>query len=558
VPSQSENDQITSVERSRYDRWWKNLVVYCLDVETYLDSDGDGVGDFAGLMKRMDYLANLGIDCLWLMPFYPAANLDDGYDVTDFYAVDPRLGHLGDFGSFLRGAHHQGIRVITDLVINHTSREHPWFQDAREGTGSKYHDYYVWQDERPEDWKTQLVFPGEQTENWTYDRKARRYYLHHFYDHQPDLNPNNPAVREEIKEIISFWVELGLSGFRVDAVPFLIELGGIEAHLAITPHGLLIELSEILSHRRGDSILLGEVNLPPAQAVEFFGEGDELQMMFNFHVNQYLHLALVRHDADPLRKAIGNLPTIPENCQWANFLTNHDELTLDQLTEGERQEVFEAFGPEPGMRIFDRGIRRRLPAMLGGDEARLRLAYSLLFSLPGIPVLFYGEEIGMGENLDIPGRLAVRSPMQWAPGPGAGFSSAPVDDLRRRPPTGAYSPDRVNVDAQIDDPDSTLSWMRRLIRRRRILPEFGLGDYSLVEVGSSKVLALRFEWAGRTLLTLHNLSDQQVEVDISEVLGDEPVVDVWSDSTYLPAERAFPLSANGFRWIRIGSERLLV
>ncbi|HEX6300887.1 MAG TPA: alpha-amylase family protein [Acidimicrobiia bacterium] len=554
MSSNVEKAGIRSAERSRYDRWWKNAVVYCLDVETFLDSDGDGVGDFGGLLNCMDYLANLGVDCVWLMPFYPTANLDDGYDVTDYYGVDPRLGDQGDFDSFMRAAQYHGLRVIADLVINHTSRDHLWFQDARTGPDARHHDYYVWQDERPEDWKTALVFPGEQTENWTYDRKAKRYYLHHFYSHQPDLNPNNPDVKQELTEIISFWVDLGLSGFRVDAVPFLIELGGIEAQLEITPHGLLKDLTAMLSRRRGDAILLGEVNLPPGQAVEFFGEGDELQMLFNFHVNQYLHLALVRRDADPIRKAIANLPEIPENCQWANFLTNHDELTLDQLTEGERQEVFEALGPQPGMRLYDRGIRRRLPPMLDGDQNRLRLAYSVLFSLPGTPVLFYGEEIGMGENLDIPGRYAVRSPMQWDPAPGGGFSSAPMEQLRRPPPTGPYSPEEVNVRAQIDDPDSTLSWMRHLIQRRRSLPELGLGDYTLVEVGSSKVLAIRFEWAGRTLLTLHNFSGRRVEVDIGDQLGGEPGVDVWSDSSYESDNGRFALSANGFRWIRIGSK----
>jgi len=558
VSANSKKAAIRSAERSRYDRWWKNAVVYCLDVETYLDSSGDGVGDFGGLLNRMDYLANLGIDCVWLMPFYPTANLDDGYDVTDYYGVDKRLGDQGDFDSFVRSARYYGIRVIADLVINHTSRDHPWFQDARTGPDARHHDYYVWQDERPDDWKTALVFPGEQIENWTYDRTAKSYYLHHFYSHQPDLNPNNPEVRQELAEIVSFWVQLGLSGFRVDAVPFLIELGGIEAQLEITPHGLLKDLAALLGRRQGDAILLGEVNLPPGQAVEFFGEGDELQMLFNFHVNQYLHLALVRRDADPIRKAIANLPQIPENCQWANFLTNHDELTLDQLTEGERHEVFEALGPEPGMLLYDRGIRRRLPPMLGGDQDRLRLAYSVLFSLPGTPVLFYGEEIGMGENLDIPDRYAVRSSMQWDSSPGGGFSDVPVEELRRPPPTGPYSPQEVNVRAQIDDPDSTLSWMRRLIQRRRNLPELGLGDYSLVEVGSSKVLAILFEWAGRSLLTLHNFSGRPVEVDIGDHLGGEPGVDVWSDSHYQSADGTFALSANGFRWTRIGSNKPLV
>ena len=555
MASDSDNARIGSTERGRYDRWWKNRVVYCLDVETYLDSDDDGVGDFNGLIDRIDYLAELGVDCVWLMPFYPTANLDDGYDITDYYGVDPTLGDLGDFGSFLRAAEQHGIKVIADLVINHTSRDHPWFQSARQGPDSRHHGYYVWADERPEDWKTSLVFPGKQIENWTYDQKAKRYYLHHFYEHQPDLNPNSADVREEMREILSFWVELGLSGFRVDAVPFLIELGGIEAELEITPHGFLEDLTDVLGRRQGDAILLGEVNLPPAEAVEFFGDGDELQMLFNFHVNQYLHLALVRRQADPIRKAIESLPEIPENCQWANFITNHDELTLDQLTEAERQEVFEALGPDPDMQLYERGIRRRLPPMLGGSDDRLRLAYSVLFSLPGVPVLFYGEEIGMGENLDIPGRRSVRSPMQWAPGPGGGFSAAAPEELRRPLPEGPYSPDNVNVSSQIYDPGSVLTWMRRLIWRRRSLPEIGLGKSSLVEVGSPAVLGLQFEWADRKLLTLHNFSDQEVEVDVGEVVGDEPFFDVWTDSSYDPAAKSFTLRADGYRWMRIGSDR---
>ena len=550
---ESDEGQVRLAERNRYERWWKNLVVYCLDVEMYLDSDGDGIGDFGGLLRRLDYLVDLGVDCVWLMPFYPTANLDDGYDVKDYHGVDPRLGDLGDLDSFLDAARQRGIRVIADLVINHTSDQHPWFQDARQGPDSRYHAYYVWRDERPADWDTALVFPGEQIENWTYDRKAKRYYLHHFYHHQPDLNPNSPDVRQEMKEILSYWLELGISGFRVDAVPFLIELGGIEAALEITPHGFLRDLAGVLARRQGDAILLGEVNLPPGDAVEFFGDGHELQMLFNFHVNQYLHLALVRRHADPVRKAIANLPGIPENCQWANFLTNHDELTLDQLTSAERQEVFDALGPEEGMRIYDRGIRRRLPPMLAGAQDRLRLAYSALFSLPGTPVLFYGEEIGMGENLEIPGRQAVRSPMQWSSGPNGGFSSASPQDLRRPLTSGRFSPEAVNVSAQMDDPDSMLTWMRCLIRRRRSLPEIGLGECRLVDVGAPEVLALGFEWAGRRLLTLHNFANREIEVDIGDEVGDEETLDVWSDSPYDPAKRILAITGNGYRWIHIGS-----
>jgi glycosidase len=347
-------------------------------------------------------------------------------------------------------------------------------------------------------------------------------------------------------------VGLGLSGFRVDAVPFLIETGGIEAQLEITPHGFLQDLAGGLSRRRGDAIMLGEDNLPPTDAVEFFGDGAEMQMIFNFHVNQYLHLALVRRHADPIRKAIDNLPEIPDNCQWGNFITNHDELTLDQLTSSERDEVFDAFGPEDDMQLFGRGIRRRLPPMLEGDEQRLRLAYSILFSLPGTPVLFYGEEIGMGENLDIPGRRAVRSPMQWTSDPSAGFSSAPSDELRRPLPSGAYSPKNINVLSQQDDPDSTLSWMKRLIRRRRSLPEIGLGEYIVVDVGPAEILAIEYEWADRRLLTLHNLSDRAVEVDVTKALAEGPIHSVWSDVSYDDAADTCEMSPNGYRWIRVG------
>ena len=541
--------------------WWKTAVFYCLDVESYLDSVGDGIGDLHGLLERVDYLAALGVNCIWLMPFYPTPNRDDGYDVTDYYGVDPRLGDLGDFTEFVDAARERGMRVIVDLVINHTSIEHPWFQAARTGPDSRYHDYYVWQDERPEDWETALVFPGEQTENWTYDRKARRYYLHHFYSHQPDLNPSNQRVHEEMKQIMSFWVQLGVSGFRVDAVPFLIKMKGIETQREILPHDFLRDLAAHLGRRRGDAIMLGEVNLPPHEALEYFGDGNELEMLFNFNVNQYLYLALARRHADPLRKALEALPAIPADGQWAQFLKNHDELTLDQLTEAERQEVFDAFGPDPGMQLFDRGIRRRLPPMLGGDTARIRLAYSVLFSLPGAPVLFYGEELGMGENLDIPGRSAVRSPMQWTDEESGGFSTAPADELHRPVTTGAFGPANVNAAAQIRDPHSMLSWIKDLIDRHRDVPEFGMGVHSVVDVGAPEVLASRSEWRDGVVLTLHNFSEQAVEVSIEDELGGRRPVEIWSDQDYgEPTPGGIKIEGSGYRWFRLVApgERSLV
>lgn len=415
------------------DVWWKNAVFYCLDVETFCDSNGDGCGDFAGLASRIDYLAGLGVNCLWLMPFYPSTNHDDGYDVTDYYAIDPRLGTFGDFVEFLRTARDRGIRVIADLVVNHTSVEHPWFQSARSDRNSPYRDWYVWRDRPPEGEPEELIFPGEEDSIWDWDEKAGQYYLHRFYRHQPDLNVANPRVREEIRRIIGFWLEIGLSGFRVDAVPFLIEPTGVDHIMQPEPHDWLRDLRSFVGRRRGDALMMGEVGLDYEEARRFFGDdgGDELHMCLNFNLNQALALALVREDAGPLVHDLRAMPSLPRDAAWANFVRNHDEWALSKLTEAERQEVFRAFGPKPDMQLFGRGLRRRLPTMLDGNQDRIRMVYSLMFSLPGAPVLFYGEEIGMAENLEIPGRLSVRSPMQWSDGPNGGFSEAPAEELCR-------------------------------------------------------------------------------------------------------------------------------
>jgi trehalose synthase len=532
-----------------HEPWWKTAVVYCLDVETFFDADGDGIGDFEGLRSRLDYLAELGVTCLWLMPFYPTSNRDDGYDVLDHYGIDPRLGDFGDFTELVTAAHGRGIRVVADLVVNHTSSSHPWFQAARSDPGSRYVDYYVWQDEPPADWKTSLVFPGEQTENWTFDEEAGRYYLHHFYRHQPDLNPDHPAVRREIRQMLSFWAQLGLSGFRVDAVPFLVELAGIEGQLEITPHGFLKDLAAHLGRRRGDAVMLGEVNLEPKEQVEFFGAGDELDMMFNFYVNQYLHLALARRDARPLREALEAMPPTPPGCRWAIFVTNHDELTLDKLTDDERREVFEAFAPDESMRLYGRGIRRRLPSMLEGDEQRLRMVYSLMFSLPGTPVLFYGEEIGMSENLDIPGRGSVRTPMQWGPGPAGGFSSAHESQLIRRFPDGPFGPGRVNVADQSGDSGSLLEWMRRLIRARRATPEL-TGDWRVHDAGVAQVTAIRYDLGPNRIHTFHNFGSDPITLPAAPHLGGGGAETVWGDGHSDITEGKIGLAGDGYLWLR--------
>jgi trehalose synthase len=512
------------------DLWWKNGIIYCLDVETFLDTDGDGKGDLAGLTDRVDYLAGIGVSCIWLMPFYPSPNRDDGYDITDYYAVDPSLGTLGDLVAFVRTAKDRGMRIIVDLVVNHTSDQHPWFRSARRSKDSPHRDWYVWVEDEPAQPHAEVVFPDAEDSIWAHDDKTGEWYLHHFYSHQPDLNIGNPAVREEMAKIAGFWLQLGIDGFRVDAVPFLIETEatGADGELSLDPHELLRDLRSFMSRRRGDSVLLGEVNLPPEGLVEFFGDGDELELLFDFPLMQAMYLALARGDAGPLRGALEARPEIPEDAQWAVFVRNHDELTLDQLSEDERQEVFDAFGPEEHMQLFGRGLRRRLPPMLDGDQDRIRMVYSLLFSLPGTPVLFYGEEIGMGENLDVDGRLSVRTPMQWTDGRNAGFSSARPSRLARPLPDGRFGPLAVNVADQRRDPDSLLSWMERMMRRRRESPELGWGRATLLDAGHDAVLAHRCDWEQSAVVAIHNLgaTPLEVTVELGPMDGCDQVVDL--------------------------------
>jgi trehalose synthase len=528
------------------DLWWKNAVIYCVDVETFLDSDGDGYGDLVGLTERIGYLAGMGVSCLWLMPFYPSVQRDDGYDITDYYGIDGRLGTPGDFTELIRAAADRGIRVIADLVMNHTSDEHPWFQAGRD-RDSPFHDFYVWADEKPPEKPGDVVFPDQENSNWEYDRKAKQWYLHRFYSHQPDLNVANPAVRDEIAQVVGYWLQQGLAGFRVDAVPFLIEPTGTPEGAIPDPHELLRDLRRSIGRRHGDAILMGEVNLPPADQRAFFGDedGDELHMVLSFTVNQAMYLAMARGQADPLARALQALPEIPEDSQWANFVRNHDELTLDKLSEQERQEVFAAFGPDPELQLYGRGLRRRLPSMVGEDQDRIRLAYSLAFSLPGTPVLFYGEEIGMRESLEIPGRLSVRSPMQWSSERHRGFTTA---DAPCRP----LAPGAAEVAAQRRDPDSLLSWMERLIRRRRECPELGWGRVTLLDAGDAAVLAHRADWDGSAIVAVHSLAAEPREVRV-EVGDAEAAVDLFDAGELKPRRGRVTLELGryGHRWLRL-------
>ena len=547
------------------DQWWKTAVFYCLDIETFYDSDGDGTGDLAGLAERIDYIQELGATCLWLMPFFPTPDRDDGYDVTDLYGVDRRLGTHGELVEVIRTAHDRGLRVIADVVVNHTSDRHPWFTAARRSTDNRYRDYYVWRADTPPDTSDQVVFPDKETSLWTLDDRTGEWYLHHFYSHQPDLNIANPVVRDEIDRTLGFWLELGLDGFRVDAVPFFVEDVETAAadpsrpEVVADPHQHLRDLRAFVNRRRGDAILLGEVNVPYKDQRKYFGgnAGDELHMMFDFIGMQNLYLSMARGDARPLARALRQRPAIHPSCQWATFVRNHDELTLDKLTDAERQEVFAAFGPEPAMQLFDRGLKRRLPPMLGGDPRRVRMAYSLLFSLPGTPTLFYGEEIGMGEDLEQEGRMAVRTPMQWSSDANGGFSTARSSRLISRPTSGGYGPEHVNVADQRRDPDSLWSFMHALIRAYRSCPELGWGEFRLLDQPVRSVLAHCCATDDASVVALHNLAAEPVTTRVTVADRKVDLVDLLGrDDTATDEAGALDVTLEGYghRWLRVHAD----
>ena len=537
------------------DLWWKNAVVYCVDVETYQDGNGDGVGDFAGLTGRIDHLVRLGVTCLWLMPFQPTRGRDDGYDITDYYAVDPRLGTLGEFAEFVRTARDRGLRVIADLVVNHTSDHHPWFRDACSGRDAARRDWYVWCDSPPEDGPQGVTFPDAEESLWQYHPATGQYYFHRFYREQPDLNITNPEVRDEIARVMGFWMQLGLSGFRVDAVPFLLETAGqVDAVNLPDPHAYLADLRAFVGRRNGEAMLLGEVNLPYEETLGFFGDpsaGGELTMCFDFIGMQRMYLSMARQEAAPLARVLRGRPRPPRDGQWATFVRNHDELTLDKLSASERAEVFAAFGPDPDTQLYGRGLRRRLPAMVDGDRRRIELAYSLLFTLPGTPVLFYGEEIGMAENLDAEGRLAVRTPMQWTPEPTAGFSTADPARYPRPLTRGRFGPERVNVRDQSHDPDSLLTRMRSFVQGYREAPELAWGRCEVLDAGDPAVLAHLGSTEDGAVLVLHNFSDRQVTAAPDGVPAGR-LTDVLTGAAAGRAEEpGIVLPPYGYRWLRI-------
>jgi len=493
--------------------WYKSSIIYTLDIEVFKDSDGDGIGDIKGLIQKLDYIRNLGVDAIWLAPFQPTPNEDDGYDVSDYYSVDKRLGTMDDFTRLVQEANKRNMRIIMDLVVNHTSDQHPWFQQGQR-PGDPYHNWYVWSEQKPDNINTGMVFPGVQESTWTYDSLASAYYYHRFYAFQPDLNMQNPAVVAEIKRIDSFWLDKGVAGFRLDGVPFFIEVPTTKGDQFEHQYGLLTAMRHVVQSKRQDGIILGEANVLPEESINYFGKnGNGMNMMFNFYVNQYLFYALASGEINTLTEALEDTRNIPQQSQWAQFLRNHDEIDLGRLSDKQRQKVYDAFGPEKQMQLYDRGIRRRLAPMLNNDRKRMELAYSLLFAMPSTPVIRYGDEIGMGDDLALKEREAVRTPMQWSDSSQGGFSRSkktvrPVID------TGTYGYPSVNVRKQLKDSNSLLVWTERMIQLRKSLPGIGRGAWKVLPSGSSHVMVLQYDWEGQTIITVHNFTNEPQEVRI--------------------------------------------
>jgi maltose alpha-D-glucosyltransferase/alpha-amylase len=504
------------------DLWYKNSVFYEVYLRAFFDSNGDGHGDLRGLEQKLDYLKDLGIDCIWLLPIYPSPLRDDGYDISDYYGVLPTYGTLADFRALVEAVHGRGMRLITDLVLNHTSDQHPWFQSARSSRASPYRDYYVWSDSNQKYQGARIIFLDTEKSNWTWDEQAGQYFWHRFYSTQPDLNYDNPAVRAEMLNVMKFWMDQGIDGFRADAVPYLFEREETNCENLPETHAYLKELRRYLDDHYPGCVLLCEANQWPEDVRPYFGDGDEFHLGFQFPAMPRIFKSIRSGNASSLVEILKRTPPIPENCQWCTFLRNHDELTLEMVTEQDRQWMWREYAPNPRMRL-NLGIRRRLAPLLDNDRRKLALAYSLLFSLPGSPILYYGDEIGLGDDIWLEDRNGLRTPMQWSNGATAGFSSAAPERLYLpfiHDPV--FSPQHVNVASQQQDPGSQLNLVKRMIAVRKQHPALGLGVLNWSEAGADPaVLAFYRVMPEETILAVHNLSQEQQAITISDVLGNQ-------------------------------------
>jgi maltose alpha-D-glucosyltransferase/alpha-amylase len=532
--------------------WFKTATFYEIHVRGFYDANADGYGDFRGLTEKLDYLEWLGIDCIWLLPMYPSPLRDGGYDTSDFNAVHADYGTIDDMREFIEAAHQRGIRVIADLVVNHTSSDHRWFQEARSSPDSPYRNWYVWSDTQDRYTDARIIFVDTETSNWTWDEQAGAYYWHRFFSHQPDLNYDEPAVQEAMLDVLRFWLDLGLDGFRLDAVPYLFERDGTNCENLPETHAFLRRLRATIDGEYPDKVLLAEANQWPEDVVQYFGAGDECHMAFHFPVMPRMFMALRRERATPIVEILDRTPAIPDGCQWGLFLRNHDELTLEMVTDEERDYMYEEYARDPRMKL-NVGIRRRLAPLLDNDRDAIELLTAIMFSLPGSPVLYYGDEIAMGDNVYLGDRDGVRTPMQWTGDRNGGFSRADFAQLFLPPLMDpVYGFQAVNVEAQLRTPASLLRWLRRFVGLRKEHPVFGLGSYEALTPSNPRIFAHIRRYEDDIVLCVHNLARtaQAVELDLSEFNGHYPVEMV--GHTQFPRIGELPylltLHPRGFFW----------
>ena len=559
TPHLEEAEQGATLSMDEEALWYKDAVIYQLNVKAFFDSNDDGIGDFKGVAAKLDYVKDLGVNTIWFMPFYPSPLRDDGYDIANYDDVNPQYGKLDDFKLMLDEAHRRDLKVITELVINHTSDQHPWFQRARRAPpGSPERDFYVWSDTDQKYEGTRIIFTDTETSNWTYDPVAKAYFWHRFFSHQPDLNFDNPMVLEAIFRIMRFWLDLGVDGFRLDAIPYLVEREGTNNENLPETHAIVKQLRAAIDANYPNRFLLAEANQWPEDVRDYFGEGDECHAAYHFPLMPRIYMAIAQEDRFPVVEIMQQTPEIPENCQWAIFLRNHDELTLEMVTSKERDYMYNTYAADPRARI-NLGIRRRLAPLMENDMDRIKLMNSLLLSMPGSPIIYYGDEIGMGDNVFIGDRNGVRTPMQWSPDRNAGFSRADPQRLYLAPIMDAvYGYEAVNVEAQLREPSSLLHWMRRMLAVRKTSKAFGRGQLSFLRPGNRKVLAYLREYGEDSILCVVNLarSAQPVELDLSRFRGRVPVEML--GRTHFPPIGDLPylltLPAHAFYWFRLAAD----
>ncbi len=551
--------ETAEVDTSQDPNWYRDAVIYQLNVKAFYDTNGDGIGDFKGVTAKLDYVKELGVNTIWLMPFYPSPLRDDGYDIAEYKDVNPQYGTLDDFREMLDEAHKRGLRVITELVINHTSNDHPWFQAARKAPpGSPERDFYVWSDTDQIYQGTRIIFTDTETSNWTWDPVAKQYFWHRFFSHQPDLNFDNPAVLEAVFDVMRFWLDMGVDGFRLDAIPYLVERDGTSNENLPETHAVIKKIRAAIDAEYEGRFLLAEANMWPEDVREYFGDGDECHMAYHFPLMPRMYMAIAQEDRDPIVEIMQQTPDIPEGCQWAIFLRNHDELTLEMVTSRERDYMYTTYASDLRARI-NLGIRRRLAPLMDNDKDKIKLMNGMLLSMPGSPIIYYGDEIGMGDNVFVGDRNGVRTPMQWAPERNAGFSRADPQRLYLQPIMDAmYGYEAVNVEAQMRDNSSLLHWTRRMLAVRKTSSAFGRGRKTFLKPGNRKVLAYLSEYGDDVILTVFNLSRaaQPVELELGAFKGRVPV-EMLGRTTFPPiGELPYLLTmpSYGFFWFRLATD----